>query len=255
MNILLIEDENAAAKQIQKMVSSLDPGYKIVHIAEGVQETITWLRNNPRPDLILSDIELSDGNSFEIFRQVTITTPVIFTTAYNSYMQNAFKVNSIDYLLKPIDIEELRAAFKKYRSLAPQQYDPVFIEKLLATVQHLNTAGSNYKTRFLIKTGERLSTVPVEDIGYLKADDRIVFLHTIKGQKYIIDDSLDDLEKILDPWKFFRLNRRYIAPIGSIEKIHSHFNGKLKVRIGSCDDDEIFISKEKATEFKKWLDK
>jgi DNA-binding LytR/AlgR family response regulator len=216
---------------------------------------MAWLNSNPRPDLIISDIELSDGNSFEIFRQVKITTPVIFTTAYNTYMQNAFKVNSIDYLLKPIDKEELKAAFEKYHGLSMRPYDPIHIDNLLAAFKNLSNSVANYKSRFLIKTGDRLSTIAVEEIAYLRADDRIVFLHTVKGQKHIIDDSLDDLEHMLDPGKFFRLNRRYMAPVNAIEKITSHFNGKLKVVLLGSDDSEIFVSKEKAATFKKWLDR
>lgn len=254
MNILVIEDEVAAAKQLQKMIGEIDPAYSVVAVTESVQETVLWLNNNARPDLIISDIQLADGVSFEIFNQVKVATPVIFTTAYNNYMQNAFKVNSIDYLLKPIDKEELRLAFIKHNSFAQYHYDHALNNKLRAILQHVDTGKQYYKARFLVKAGDRLSTVATEEIAFLKADDRIVFLHTLKGQKYILDDSLDTLETVLDPHTFFRLNRRYIAPLKSIEKIQNHFNGRLKIWLQNCGDQEIFVSKEKANAFKKWLD-
>jgi len=251
MNILLIEDEAATARQIQKMVQEAIPGSHVVYVAESIKESVQWLTCNPHPDLILSDIELADGISFEIFRQVKLTVPVIFITAYNAYMQQAFKVNSIDYLLKPLDIEELKAAFTKYKMLS-SRHDETIHDTLSAMLSDMTRRSANYKSRFLVRTGERLSTVSVNDVSYLRADDKIVFLHTLKN-KYIIDEPLDALEQVLDPKKFFRLNRRYIAPIESIEKIITHFNGKLKITLQHSDDDEIFVSREKASAFKGWL--
>jgi DNA-binding LytR/AlgR family response regulator len=251
MNILLIEDEAATARQIKKMVLEVEPDYNIVYIAESIKESIAWLQANPKPDLILSDIELGDGISFDIFRYVKTIVPVIFITAYNAYMQQAFKVNSIDYLLKPLEKEELVAAFAKYKLLAGRDDDTIQ-DKLAMLLQDMNKKAIAYKSRFLVKVGERLSTVPVQDVIYLRADDKIVFLHTAK-QKHIIDESLDALEQVLDPMVFFRLNRRYIAPMDSIKQITTHFNGKLKITLAGADDNEIFVSREKASAFKEWL--
>ena len=253
MNILILEDERAAAKRLQQLLQEIEPAAKTLAVLETVAESIAWLQNNAAPDLILSDIQLADGISFDVFSAVAINVPVIFTTAYDAYMLKAFKVNSIDYLLKPIDKEELEAAFAKYRSLNVVKYDSTLNSTLLSLLQQMPAA--NYKSRFLIKHGEKLITVNTDEVAYIRADDKVVFLHTQKGQKYIIDESQDELEKVLDPLKFFRINRTYIAPIESIDKIHTHFNGRLKIDLHSCDDKEIYVSKQRAGEFKKWLSK
>ncbi len=198
------------------------------------------------------DIQLADGDCFEIFRLIKVTAPVIFTTAYDAFMQQAFKVNSIDYLLKPIDRNELAAALQKYRNLhvnnlgqAPQQ-----LQHLLDAV----LSNRRYKSRFLVRRGGHLSVIPVADIGYLNAEGRLVMLHTAAGDKYLVDESLDQLEQVLDPLVFFRLNRKYIVPLTAIAKIQTDLNGKLWIRIHNCDDENIFVSREKAGAFKAWLD-
>ena len=176
MNILLIEDETAAARQLQKMILEVDPDCNIMATLESVRDAITWLQEKV-PDLIISDIQLADGNSFDIFRELKINIPTIFITAYDEYMQRAFKVNSIDYLLKPIDKDELVAAFHKYKNLhAPG--DVALYDKLAGILKNVKA-----KSRFLVKTGERYFTIPADDIAFLKADDKIVFLYTKAGKK------------------------------------------------------------------------
>lgn len=253
MNILILEDETKAAERLQQLVKEVQPDAAIVYTAESVKQAVAWLNSNDAPDLILSDIQLADGLSLEVFKQTATATPVIFTTAYDAYTLNAFKLNSIDYLLKPIDKDELKAAFTKYHS--QRQPQDGMSKKMLELFRQITTGKASHKSRFLVRQGERLITIPVEEVTYVRADDKVVFLHTRKGQKHIIDDPLDELETTLDPDVFFRINRTYIAPLSSIEKIYTHFNGRLKINLQGNDDQEIFVSRARATAFKKWLGK
>lgn len=253
MNVLILEDEKAAAIRLKQLLQEVAPAAVMVAVLESVRDAVAWLGTHPSPDIILSDIQLADGLSLDVFRQVTVTAPVIFTTAYDAYALNAFKLNSIDYLLKPIDKDELSAAFAKYRSLHGKEEG--LNKKVLELFQQMASGKPVYKSRFLIRQGERLLTIPVEDMAFVRADDKVVFLHTTKGQKHIIDDSLDDLDGTLDPNIFFRINRTYIAPLAAIEKITNHFNGRLKINLADSDDNEIFVSKARAGAFKKWLGK
>jgi two-component system, LytTR family, response regulator LytT len=253
MNILILEDETAAATRLQELLKEVAPEANILAVLESVKETVAWFKTNEAPDLILSDIQLADGLSLDAFRQVEVASPVIFTTAFDAYTLRAFKLNSIDYLLKPIDIDELKAAFAKYRSLQAQR-EPID-KKFLDLFQHIAGGKANYKSRFLIRQGDRLITIPVDDVAFVRADDKVVFIHTRNGQKHIIDDSLDELETVLDPNVFFRINRTYLAPLSSIEKIHNHFNGRLKISLTNANDPDIFVSRARATAFKKWLDR
>jgi two-component system response regulator LytT len=252
MNVLILEDENAAAVRLQQLLKEAVPEAVVVGVVESVKEAVAWFKNNEHPDLILSDIQLADGLSLDVFMRVSIAAPVIFTTAYDAYTLRAFKLNSIDYLLKPIDTEELKAAFSKYRSLHQKER---IDKKVLDLFQSIASGKAAYKSRFLIRQGDRLITIPVDEVAYVRADDKVVFLHTGSGQKHIIDDSLDDLETVLDPGVFFRINRTYIAPLASIEKINNHFNGRLKIKLINNNDPDIFVSRARATAFKKWLDK
>lgn len=251
MTILLIEDEAAAAQRLKELVLQLEPTAKVTSPIESVKEAVHWLEANDSPDLIISDVQLADGICFDIFKQVKITVPVIFTTAYDAYMLRAFKVNSIDYLLKPIDPGDLRFAFSKYHALK-QDGRAMLAEGLKGLVQQLK--GETHKTRFLVKQADRLLTIHESNVRWLMADGNLVYLCTDTGERYIIDDPLDELETLLAPGLFFRLNRQYIARINAIEQIYNHFNGRLKISLGHSKDDEVFVSREKATAFKKWLD-
>jgi len=253
MNILILEDEKAAATRLIQLLKEVAPDANVTGVLESIKEALAWFEKNALPDLILSDIQLADGLSLDIFKQVATTVPVIFTTAYDAYTLNAFKLNSIDYLLKPIDKDELKAAVEKYNTLHAQS-DPIS-KKVMDLFQNIAGNKASYKSRFLVKQGERLITIPVDEVSFVRADDKVVFLHARKGQKHIIDESLDDLEEVLDPAKFFRINRTYLTPLESIEKITNHFNGRLKVTLLNCDDNEIFVSRARVAEFKKWLGK
>ncbi len=252
MNLLILEDEPAAVKHMRLLLNKYFPEISIIAVLESVRSASAWFHSNPAPDLILSDIQLADGTCFELFKNTSVAAPVIFTTAYDEYMQQAFKLHSVDYLLKPIDEEELKAAIEKFGRLQ-QYFQQNLNEKLYQILHEKLAAPIAYKSRFLVKAGDKLSTIQVNDIALLRADDRIVFLHDQAGRRFILDESLDDLEQVLDPTMFFRLNRRYLVPVSSIEKIQHHFNGKLHVGLWKWSDTDIFISREKAKAFKQWL--
>ena len=252
MNILILEDEKAAAQRLRQLVAEVVPSAHILAVLETVKEAVKWLRDNGHtPDIILSDIQLADGLSFEVMEQAQVKTPVIFTTAYDAYTLRAFKLNSIDYLLKPVDKEELQTAFDKYTNLKPAHAGIDFGQLL----QQLQQGSPSYKSRFLVKQGDRLNYVPAAEAAYMRADDKVIFLHSTQGQKYIIDDTLDELDKVLDPHLFFRINRSYIAHIQSIGRIHTHFNGRLKIELHHCDDNDIFVSRQRVSDFKQWLNR
>lgn len=254
MNVLLLEDEKNAAIRLQELLAEVAPEAVVIDVLETVAETLQWFKSSKqKPDIILSDIQLADGLSIDAFAQLDIKIPVVFTTAYDAYTLKAFKLNSIDYMLKPIDKDELKAALNKYHALhtAESDIDP----KLLSVIQNIVTGKASYRSRFLLRRGERLFTVPTEEIAFVRADDKIVYLLTKGKQKHIIDESLEELEKTLDPALFFRINRTYIVQLSTIDKISNHFNGRLKINLHHCDDEDIFVSKSRATEFKKWLNR
>ncbi len=251
MNILIIEDEALAAKRIRKMVEELDASIRIAGMTDSIESSVEWLESNPHPDLILMDIELGDGQSFEIFNRVEVKSTIIFTTAYDEYAIRAFKVNSIDYLLKPVQQEDLKRGLEKFRELrleapmAPQKLD---IDTILSAIK-----GNNFKDRFLVKQGQRFIPVDIAEIAYFYTEDKISFIRTISDQRYIVDFSLDELEQLLDPSRFFRANRQVILSPKALDGIHNHFNGKLKLQLRPHLADEVFVSREKAGEFRVWL--
>lgn len=252
MRILLIEDETAAAKRISKLIAEIAPDAEIAGITESIRQTVQWLTDNDAPDLIVADIQLADGISLSIFNKVNIHVPIIFATAYDEYTLKAFKLNSIDYLLKPIDKEELRQAFDKYKNLKQIQ-DTTISERIQSVILQLGEKQNRYKMRFMVKLGDRLITVPVSEMDYVVADYKVVQLYTSTGYKYIIDETLEELEKSLDPMEFFRINRSYIVAVGAIEKSMKDYNGKLKVTLRNCNDNEIYVSRSKTQAFKEWL--
>ncbi len=253
MEILILEDERMAAERLVELLAIAEPGAKVAAVIETVEEATEWIKLNPLPDLVLSDIQLADGLGFEVFQRTNINVPVIFTTAYDAYTLKAFKLNSVDYLLKPIDIDELKAAIAKFHLQRKPTADATM--QFADLIRQMTLPRERYKSRFLVRQGERLITIPVGDMAFVRADDKVVFLHTNHGQKFIIEDPLEELVKTLDPDQYFRLNRTYIAPLTSIDKIQNHFNGRLKVNLRQAEDQEIFVSRARVAEFKKWLNR
>lgn len=251
MKILLIEDEIPAAKRLSKLVSQFRPEAKILEVIDSVEGAVKWLRTFEKPDLLFMDIQLSDGLSFDIFNQVEIQSPVIFTTAFDQYTLKAFKVNSVDYLLKPIDPEELEKAFLKFEKIfrQPQSYDKSAIENLLKAMKQ-----KEFKTRFVVKNGQQLAYITIEEISYFYSEDGILCAKTNTGKRHILDYTLDQLEEVLDPSQFFRINRKIITRINAIQKISTYFNNRLKLELQPKTDLEAIVSRDRVNDFKKWLD-
>lgn len=252
MKIVIIEDETPALSRITKLIQKVEPGAEILGTADSIESAVALFGSCQSVDVALMDIELADGQSFEIFKRCQVSCPVIFTTAYDEYALKAFKVNSIDYLLKPIEEEELRLAIQKYKNLNRADVDSVQ-EQIKELLQHLGDSRSAIKERFLVKSGQRLLSISESDIAYFHAHDKLTFLISKGGNKYLVDYTLDELAGMLHPNNFFRLNRQYIAAISSIVSVHTYFNGKLKIELQPKTDDEVLVSRERATEFKIWM--
>ena len=252
MRILIIEDENPAANRLNKLLQNCLGDFELLDVLDSVETAVKWFQKSNNPDLIFMDIQLADGLSFEIFEQVDIQIPIIFTTAYDEYTLKAFKVNSIDYLLKPIDEGELLKSIQKLDQFKEQfNNNSLNINHLL---ESLHIQKKDYKSRFLVKMGDRLISVPADQIAYFYAEQKVVILVTKEQKKYTVDYSLDELENILNPDNFFRLNRQYIARIHAIKSIHNYFKSKIKVFLEPDHPHEIIISRERSPYFKKWLD-
>lgn len=249
MEILIIEDEKPAANRLRQLASELLPEARFHGHLDSISSAVAWLQQHPNPDLIFCDIQLADGHSFEIFNQVRVTSPIIFTTAYDQYAIKAFKLNSIDYLLKPLDPKEMVAAIRK---LKEQQTPPMIpIEQLR---EMLHPKSRDFKSRFLVKFGEKIQSIQVGEISFFFSEERVTFLQTHEGRRFIIDFTLDQLVDMLDPKVFFRLNRKYIASFPSIAEIHTYSNSRLKIKLQHCADNDILVSREKVAELKDWLD-
>jgi len=251
MNILIIENEKPAAERIIRLLGKIDKTIMVSGVLESVEDTINWFQINPRPDLILMDIQLDDGLCFEIFENINIELPVIFTTAYDEYTLKAFKVNSVDYLLKPIDEKLLKSALEKFKKLYTDK-DPF----KSSFKQMLYEFRNQYKSRFLIKIGEKYRSVPTRDVSHFHISERNVFLSDYIGKDYGLDNSLEELQGMLDPRKFFRINRECIVNIDAIALMHSYSSSRLQLILKDKEKSDIFIvSRDKVTEFKKWIAK
>lgn len=253
MNVLIIEDEIQAARRLENLINELLPQAIISGRTDSVKSAVKWFNNNPHPDLIFMDIQLGDGLSFEIFEMTTISAPVIFTTAYDEYALKAFKVNSIDYILKPVDKDELRGALEKFNTLKLTNVGKVDFSNSITQVMELLT--KKYKERFVIKVGEHLRTVEVKDILYFFSSDKATFCTTREGRSHILDFTLDQLELMVNPVEFFRINRKYLVGTAAIQDIISHTNSRLKLILKDCPDQDIIVSRERVQEFKQWLDR
>ncbi len=254
MKVLIIEDEIPAAEKLERYLLKYDATTTVAAILDTVEGAVAWLRDHQNEvNLIFMDIQLKDGLSFQIFQQVPVKKPVIFTTAFNEFALDAFKVSSIDYLLKPITFTDLSAALKKLESLREQLHQPKDQpERMQALVANLKT--KEYKTRFMVKLGEHIRSITTDQIGLFYADGRDVYLVTTQNRKFIIDYTLESLEDILDPRVFFRLNRTFILNINAIKDVLVYSNSRLKITLVQEFDKEIIVSREKVGDFKEWFD-
>ncbi|MXO05173.1 LytTR family DNA-binding domain-containing protein [Flavobacterium sp. HBTb2-11-1] len=254
MITLIIEDEKPAARLLQRKLEKLD--VTVETMLHSVEESVHWFENNPHPDLIFLDIQLSDGLSFEIFEKIDIKSAIIFTTAYDEYALKAFKLNSIDYLLKPIDEDDLETAVSKFKSRLPKaatessnlQLDFEQIRQMLS-----NPFEKTYKKRFTVKIGQHLKVITTEEIECFFSENKGTYIHTYDNRDYLIDSTLEILEQELDKKDFFRVSRKFIVPLKAIKEIQVYTNSRLKVILPSYKDDEVIVSREKVQDFKAWL--
>ena len=251
MNVLIIEDEKPAARRLQRMLERKE--VQVDQMLHSVEEAVQWFQNNEHPDLIFLDIQLSDGLSFEIFDEVEIKSAIIFTTAYDEYALQAFKLNSIDYLLKPIDEEELASAVKKYESLQPKQETLQMnfedIKKLLT-----NPVEREYKKRFTTKIGQHIKMIAVDEIECFYSENKGTYAHTVDGRDYLLDTTLEQLEDELEPQTFFRISRKFYININAIKDIISYTNSRLQLKLNSYKEQEVIVARERVKDFKLWLE-
>lgn len=250
LNIIIIEDEKPAARLLQRKIEKL--GFRINTLLHSVEESIAWFQNNQHPDLIFLDIQLSDGLSFELFEQIDIQSAVIFTTAYDEYALRAFKLNSIDYLLKPIDEEELASALLKFQNQFQKNtltnLDFEAIKRML-----VNPVEKEYKKRFSVKIGQQIKVIPIVEIECFYSENKGTYLHTIDNRNYLLDTSLEVLESELNPKEFYRINRKFIVPMKAIKEIQVYTNSRLKIILPTYKEDEVIVAREKVSDFKTWI--
>ena len=254
MTTLIIEDEKPAARLLQRKLEKLD--IAVETMLHSVEESVHWFTNNQHPDLIFLDIQLSDGLSFEIFEKVNIQSAIIFTTAYDEYALKAFKLNSIDYLLKPIDEDDLEIAVTKFKNRIPKadsgnqnlQLDFEQIRQMLS-----NPFEKSYKKRFTVKIGQHLKVITTDEIECFFSEIKGTYIHTFENRNYLIDSTLEILEQELDMRNFFRVSRKFIVPLTAIKEIQVYTNSRLKVILPSYKEDEVIVSREKVQDFKAWL--
>lgn len=251
--VLIIEDEKPAADWLKQLILKFNPQISLMGVLDSVSSAVEWFQQNPLPDLVFMDIQLADGLSFEVFERVKVTCPVIFTTAYEEYAVKAFKVNSLDYLLKPIAYNELEAAFQKFgdRVQSMQTAPSVTIELLNKVKEMLR---KQYKTRFVIKVGEHLKSITVEDILFFYSLEKATYLCTADFKTYLVDYSLDRISEMIDEHRFFRINRKYILSNQSIADIIFYSNSRLKIKLKKAGEESIIVSRDKVPAFKEWLD-
>lgn len=253
IKIVIIEDESAAVNRLSKELNLLtELEFDILTIIESVRDAVTWFKANQNTDLIFMDIQLTDGLSFEIFKQAEIHSPVIFTTAFDEYAIQAFKVNSIDYLLKPIDPLELKSAIDSYLQQANSTYDRNLYDQLVSLAQEFRPA--SYRSSFLVSFRQKMMLIDIQEVAYIFVKEKGVFLKKKNGDEYVIEFYLDDLEKQLDSSQFYRANRQFLVARSSIYEIEPYFNGRLVLVVKPEAHTPVIVSKEKATHFKRWAD-
>lgn len=255
MNVIIIEDEKLAAEYLRGLIHRYDPQMQVVFEADSIKKTVQWFGSGGSADLGFFDIQLADGLSFEIFDRAYVEFPVIFTTAYNEYALRAFKVNSIDYLLKPIDMTDLQRAMNKFRAQWHSGSDAMTKQRLDAIDLILHQFVKSYKSRFVVKVGDHIRPVTVEEILYFYSLEKATFFVTNDNRHYPVDYSLDYLEEILDPERFFRINRKYKISLPAIQDIVSYSNSRLKIRLKHSTDEDVIVSRERVSEFRLWLDR
>ncbi len=247
MNVVIVEDEVLSQEHLERLILQCQPDVSIVAKLDSVKSCKTFFAQFPAIDLIFMDIHLADGNSMDFLREFPISTPIIFTTAFDQYALNAFKVNAIDYLLKPIDRTELSSAIQKHQRLNSQQQN-----ELLENIRML-AKGNAYKNRFMVKLGDSLSSIKTDEVHHFVSEDGMVLLVQMNGKRYPLDYNLDQLEQLIDPKEFFRINRKIIIRLDVIQKVGSYFNSRLKIHALQLSEDDGIVSRERVSGFKEWF--
>ncbi|MEZ4888404.1 MAG: LytTR family DNA-binding domain-containing protein [Chitinophagales bacterium] len=251
MKVLIIEDEFAAAKRLQRLIQNINPDIEIIEVLDSIETAVEWLQNHTHPDLMFLDIHLADGSSFEIFQQVHIITPIVFTTAYDQYALQAFQHNSIDYLLKPIKQEDLSKAIDKYQKRYGETSPAIDYQKL---AQALQLQSANRQTRFLVRFGQTLLAIDIKDVAYCYTENKTNFIITFNNKKYVIDQYLDELENILDTQKFFRINRQFIVNFDAITGMYAYSKSRVKLDLKPpFEGADTVVSTQRSPIFKQWL--
>ena len=248
MKVIIIEDEKPAARRLCRLLTTYD--VDVITQLHSVEASKKWLMNNEHPDVIFLDIQLSDGISFEIFEDIETTSAIIFTTAYDEYALQAFKLKSIDYLLKPIDKEDLDRAIKKYQDFQPNNDINFFYQDIKNL---FNTSSNNYKERFSAKVGQHIKLITIDEISCFYSENKATYVYTTEGRNYIVEHTLEELEQLLDPKQFFRINRQSFVSIKAIKDIISYTNSRLKVKLNHFNEHELIISRERVKDFKAWI--
>jgi DNA-binding LytR/AlgR family response regulator len=249
MNVVIIEDEKPAARRLNRMLT--DVGMHVETMLHSVEEAVNWFHNNEHPDLLFLDIQLSDGLSFEIFEEVEVKSAIIFTTAYDEYALKAFKLNSVDYLLKPIDVDELENAINQFKKLRASSSKASFDLEQLKTL--ILPSQKEYKKRFTVKIGQHLKMIPIESVECFYSENKATQMHTTDNRSYVIEETLETLENNLNPAQFFRVSRKYYVNITAIKDIISYSNSRLKIILNSFSESEIIVSRERVKDFKNWI--
>lgn len=250
MQILILEDEEQALNRLQKLITEVVPDAVLVGYAVSVQAAVEWLENNIMPDLIFMDIQLADGNSFQLFNKVKINCPVVFTTAYEDYALQAFKVNSVDYLLKPIDKMDVKRAIDKLKLLQASRSFTVDYSAILKTIQ---PPEKKYKDRFIIKLGDTIKSVSLPDVAYFYTENKANFICTNEGKRFPVDFNLDQIEQMVNPKKFFRINRQFIIGHHAIEEMKAHTRSRVIVKLSPPSKLDTVVAIDRATDFRNWL--
>jgi DNA-binding LytR/AlgR family response regulator len=250
MKAIIIEDEKLSAEHLATLLKKVDPSFEIVAVYDSVKKSVDEFKKGMTADLLFVDVHLADGLSFEIFSKVAIDTPVIFTTAYDEYAIKAFKINSVDYLLKPIGLSDLKSAVEKFKKWNGNKQSTI-LENISGAYQTMN---KQFKNRFMVKMGDTISSVKTEEISHFISEDGAVLLVT-ENKRFVIDYTLDNLESLVSPDTFFRINRKVLVNIASIQKVSSYFNSRLKLNSTSLSEEDCIVSRERVNDFKAWLDK
>ena len=251
MKAIIIEDEKLSAEHLLTLLQKIDPEIHVNARFDSVKKSVEAFKKGIDADLLFVDVHLADGISFDIFSRVAVNTPVIFTTAYDEYAIKAFKINSIDYLLKPVGLADLKVALDKFKKLNGSRQE-ILLENISTAYKQIT---KQYKTRFMVKTGDSISSIKTEDIAHFISEDGLVMLATLSGKRYAIDYTLDTLETLISPDVFFRMNRKVLIHIGSIQKVNSYFNSRLKLASAVLAEDDCIVSRERVNDFKAWLDR